>query len=416
MREAILETDRHPPADVDPRDTVVQPLDATTLARLQPFHGSPLLEDGRINVISLVPIANRLGERWESRRDQVHEHLERSLNKKLSPTDFFLRVSDTTYLVAQPGVDRLGAQNLCIRALDEVVSFFLGPGPRQDVQVHKVTNLTADEFVTVPIHRDLFNDGEETNGGATHTAYADARADPTLLSPARWSPFVASNGVHVRVSCTLEPVFEVKRHTRIGYRLRRRVLDTQTEQPLSQQQLSHLSRADLMRIDMATISRGMARLNAAADHEHELSLIVPVSYVTLSNVEGRHLISEAFARVRETVLKGVICEICDIEAVPHVALLQAASLIRPHTLFVIGHLDSETPLGLGSLKDTGLKALSLQCPPNIIGDAEFIGWLRGVITSTHKVSKSLMLYGCPNPRRGALAALVGATHVSFLSG
>ena len=59
----------------------------------------------------------------------------------------------------------------------------------------------------------------------TLAAYKEARDDPNLLSPARWSPFVASNGQHVRVSCTLEPVFEVKRHTRIGYRLRRRVLD-----------------------------------------------------------------------------------------------------------------------------------------------------------------------------------------------
>jgi hypothetical protein len=393
-------------------DAVFRRLDPGALAKFTQFRDSPLLEEGRVNVIALDPIADRLADRWDSRKEQVYEHLERALNRKLGPTDFFLRVSDTVYLVAQSSAGRFGAQALCVRALDEVVSFFLGPGPRHDVKVHKVTDLKPSSIVAVPIDRELLAEAERQES-RTSAAIAEAKGDATLLSPARWSPFVASNGVHVRVSCVLEPVFEVKRHTRIGYRLRRRVLDTATEQPLSKQQLAHLSRGDLLRIDMATIARGMARLAAQEESENELSLIVPVSFVTLSNVEGRHLIAEAFSRVREIVLKGVICEVCDIEAVPHVALVQAVSLMRPHTLFVIGHLDSDSPQALGSLKDTGLKALSLHCPGNIGGDAEFIGWLRGAITATRRVTRSLMLYNCPNPRRAALAALVGATHVSF---
>jgi hypothetical protein len=411
MQEATIEADRRAASERDPADAIFGRLDPGALASIKRIQNSPLLADGRVNVISLDPIADRLGERWEQRREQVYDHLERALGKKLAHTDFYLRVSETVYLVAQPSAGTYAAQALCVRALDEVVAFFLGPGPRQDVQVHKVTDLAANQIVAVAIDRHAATAGEEDR--PFMPSLAEMRADPTLLSPARWSPFTASNGIHVRVSCTLEPVFEVKRHTRIGYRLRRRVLDTRTETPLSPQQLSHLTRADLLRIDMATIARGMARLNAAGEDEHQLSLIVPVSFVTLSNVEGRHLIAEAFARLRDVVLKGVICEICDIEAVPQVALVQAASLIRPHTLFVVGHLEGATPQALGSLKETGLKALSLQCPPNMVGDAEFIGWLRSVITSTRRVSKSLMLYGCPNPRRAALAALVGATHVSF---
>jgi hypothetical protein len=410
MQEAAIADDRRAAAGHGSADAIFARLDPEALSSIKRFQGSPLLADGRINVIALDPIADRLGERWEHRREQVYEHLERALARKLAATDFFLRVSDTVYLVAQPSAGCYAAQGLCVRALDEVVAFFLGPGPRQDVQVHKVTDLETDKIVAVPIDRHQATFDEDR---PLMPSLAEMRADSTLLSPARWSPFTASNGIHVRVSCTLEPVFEVKRHTRIGYRLRRRVLDTRTEQPLTMQQLSHLTRADLLRIDMATIARGMARLESAGDDEHQLSLIVPVSFVTLTNVEGRHLIAEAFARLRDVVLKGVICEICDIEAVPHVALLQAASLIRPHTLFVVGHLDGIAPKGLGSLKETGLKALSLQCPANMVGDAEFIGWLRSVVTSTQRVCKSLMLYGCPNPRRAALAALVGATHVSF---
>jgi hypothetical protein len=412
MQDTALQPDRRAAADSGQEDAVFRRLDPVALAKFTQFEDMPVAEDGRLNAIALDPIADRLGERWESRKEQVYEHLERALNRKLGPTDFFLRVSDTVYLVAQPSAGKFGAQALCVRALDEVVSFFLGPGVRQDVRVHKVTDLRQAEVVAVPVDPVQAAEGEERETRRV-AAYQEARDDPNLLSPARWSPFVASNGQHVRVSCTLEPVFEVKRHTRIGYRLRRRVLDTATEQPLTIQQLAHLSRGDLLRIDMATIARGMARLSAEEASESALSLIVPVSFITLSNVEGRHLIASAFSRVREYVLKGVICEICDIEAVPHVAMVQAVAMIKPHALFVVGHLETENPQALGSLKETGLKALSVQCPANIVGDAEFIGWLRNTVTSTSRVTKSFMLYGCPNPRRAALAALIGATHVSF---
>jgi hypothetical protein len=412
MQDTALQADPRDTPDSNLEDAVFRRLDPVALARFTQLEGLPIVDDGRVSAIALDPIADRLGERWEARKQQVYEHLERALNRKLAATDFFLRVSDTVYLVAQPNAGKFGAQALCVRALDEVVSFFLGPGIRQDVLVHKVTDLRKAEVVAVPLDPVQVAEGEarETRRLA---AYQEARDDPHLLSPARWSPFVASNGINVRVSCTLEPVFEVKRHTRIGYRLRRRVLDTATEQPLSVQQLAHLSRGDLLRIDMATIARGMARLSAEEASESALSLIVPVSFITLSNVEGRHLIASAFSRVRENVLKGVICEICDIEAVPHVAMVQAVAMIKPHALFVVGHLETESPQALGSLKDTGLKALSIQCPANIVGDAEFIGWLRTTVTSTARVTKSFMLYGCPNPRRAALAALIGATHVSF---
>ena len=99
MQEAAVGPVRPTTPDSLVEDAVFRRLDPEALAKVRQFQASPLLDDGRINVIALDPIADRLGDRWESRREQVYEHLERALNKKLSPTDFFLRVSDTVYLV-----------------------------------------------------------------------------------------------------------------------------------------------------------------------------------------------------------------------------------------------------------------------------------------------------------------------------
>jgi hypothetical protein len=396
---------------------VVSRISANALDGLEQFQSSGALGAGQVNLIALDAIAERLAERWQGRREAVYDMVERVLERRMGPNGFCIRVSETEFLVAQPDFGAFGAQASCLRSLAEILKHFLGAAAHQDLRVRQVTQITDNEIVAVPIDPTAAVQGSVREAEAAESAarlaalQAQADADPTLLAPERWSPFVAADGRKVRVSCKLEPVFELKQNTRIGYRLSRRVIDTVTEEPLSTYDIQRLSRSDHLRIDMATISRGLARMEAGGTGEQELSLIIPVSYVTLSYQEGRTTLSHAFTRARKAVVKGILCEVCDIEGVPQVALLSAISLIRPWSLFVIGHLSSDTPQGSVGMKEAGLQAVSFTCPANISGDAEFLGWLREATRSARKAAKTQMVYGC-NPRRLALAGLMGATHAS----
>ena len=125
----------------------------------------------------------------------------------------------------------------------------------------------------------------------------------------RWTPFVTADGRELRVSATLDPVFEAKGFTRIGFRLIRRVISQRWdgEDELSAQQVSQLSTAELLRVDLATIARGIGRLEAEA--EQQRSLIVPISYTSLASMKGR---GEVVARLKDTgslVKLGVIGDI-----------------------------------------------------------------------------------------------------------
>ena len=217
----------------------------------------------------------------------------------------------------------------------------------------------------------------------------------------------------MRVSCKLEPVFELRGNTRIGYRLGRKVIDIETEQELSPEEVRNLTRADLLKVDMATLSRGVARMQTDLKGGAELSLIVPVSYVSLSTMEGRKLMKTAFDQARQWVQRGVICEVCDIEDVPQGPLLSVISLIKPSSILVVGHLAGDTPRVTGSLRDTGLQAISVTCPKNLAGDAEFLGWARDTVKSIRRVTRSVIVYGCDTPRRLAMAGLMEATHASL---
>lgn len=414
MIEALdptMEASRRPPSQRP--DAVVRRIIHGATDGLQHINASSMLADGRVNMISVEDIAERLGTRWESRRDQVYDHVEKVLARKIGPTGLMLRVSECDYLVMQPDQGVFAGQSVCIRAMTEIMHFFLGPARRPDLAVHLVTSLSTSEIVGLAIDPKTAMEGEKREAKALAAAAEAARERDYLLSPERWSPFVASNGRNVRVSCHLEPVFELKNQSRIGYRLHRRILDQVTGRPLPLHEMRALSRSDLLRIDMATISRGMARVMAAAESERELSLLIPVSFVTLSNQEGRALMSKAFAHAREAVERGVICEIYGIDAVPQVALLSAVSLIKPRTLFVVGHLTDDPPTGTTAMKEAGLQALSIDCPHDLAGDVEFVGWLRAALTSLHRATKTVMVYGCETPRRAAMAAVLGASHASF---
>lgn len=405
---ALMQTDMEAPA-VTP---AYKRLRASSADLLEPLYGSSALADGQVNIISLDAIVDAFGERWQSRREGVYEHIEKVIERHLGLNGYVTRISETDFLIAQPDFGPFGAQAACLRVLREVLSHFLGAVRPGALSVCRVTKLEGSELTATPIDPRAAMDGEAREVAAARAAAA-AQADPTLLSPDRWSPFTAGNGKRVRVSCKLEPVFELKGNTRIGYRLTRRVVVEDTDKELSTDEVRNLTRGDLLKIDMATISRGVARLKSEQPEGQELSLIVPVSYVSLSTIDGRKVMKTAFDQARQWVLKGVICEVCDIEDVPQGPLLSVISLIKPASLLVVGHLSGDTPRVTSSLKDTGLQAISVVCPHNLASDAEFLGWARETIKSVRRVTRSVMIYGCSSPRRVAMAGLMEATHASL---
>lgn len=227
--------------------------------------------------------------------------------------------------------------------------------------------------------------------------------------------FTAANGRPLRVSCRLEPVLELKAFRRIGYRMARQVMDMETGQPLSVDETVRLTRADLERIDLATLSRGLDRLQAESEGAKELTLTLPVSYVSLSNPHGRKALVAYFKQAREAVLKGLVCEVTEIEGVPEVGLSAAFAAIRPYSLLLVGR--RAPPYGDSQiLASVGLQGVSIECPAELSDDGEFVAWARQSTDAGKKVARSVMAFGVPSTRHLAIAAHLGASHGSLRSG
>jgi hypothetical protein len=432
---------------------------------LERFSDPTLLAQGKVNMISLEAVQARMAKRWELRKDQVHSFAERVLERGLAGQGLSMRVSDTDFFIVQPDLGRLAGQAACLRFLREILNHFLGDTQMAAAGVLQVTKFTNGRLeakqvdasqaeADVEVHpragaaweeseaeHDAAREGRhspawEDTAPESRTAVGEGAGESSLagavhldegpagrLAPARpvadgggkgllnpWTPFISNDGRQLRVSATLEPVYEVKGFSRIGFRMVRRVIVVQTDEELTPQQVVNLSAADLLKVDLATITRGIDRLKGEA--AGELSLIVPLSFSSLSSARGRTELIPPLKEAGRLVKLGVICEICDIDGVPPGALLAATSLVRPFSLLVVGRLNSPSASVIGKLRDAGLQALSFECPITQ-GNAEFVGWATAAIKAAKAVAKSVLVYRAGSTAQASVLATLGASHVSL---
>jgi hypothetical protein len=382
---------------------------------LERIQSSSILGEGQVCLMSLEAIRERLGPRWSGRRDRVYDHAQHSMRRVLGPHSFFLRVSETDFMVAQPGLGRVAGQAACLNCLRDVLTYFLGEALIADIIVHEVTSIDGGRILAQTLDAQAVEAEAKTLPPAAAAAPLPSAAIGAtgLVSQDRWTPFVAHDGRRLRASCQLEPVIQLKTYARIGYRLRRRIITLPAETPLSRADQQKLTSADLERIDFATLARGLNRLEQERDAERQPSLILPVSFTTLASKRGRAMLADFFRAARENVQRGLICEVCDIEGVPPSTLLAVTSLMRPFCLFIIGRLATTPMGGLAALRDTGLQGVSIECPAGLDSDAAFDGFAKTVTAAAKPVVRAVMFYGVAGPRQAAIASLHGASHASF---
>lgn len=372
---------------------------------LERFQASGMLEEGRINLIGLDAVAERLGDRWDSRREQIYHHVERTLTRHLEGGGFFQRVSPTDYLVVQPDLGKFSGQVSCLLYLKDLLTHFLGGAAPEAVDVLEVTSLSGGRIFAAEIDR-------------VHAAAA-ARTEPPVAPadggdlPAPWNPFIAADGQTLRVSCHLEPVFELKTFAQIGFRIARRVLRMPGEIELTPLELRNLTTADIEKVDLATIARGVSRLRSEQGNAKQPTLFLPVSYTTLSSQRGRGPLIARFKQATQGVEKGLICEINDIEGVPGSALAAVTVLIKPFCVIVVGKLREPPERAPEDLRGVRLQGVAFEAGQHPLERAEFSIWAERAVAHARRVTRSVIIHGLCGPEYLGLAGLAGATHASL---
>lgn len=379
---------------------------------LERFSDPALLNRGVVSLIGLDAIIDALGERWPARREQVYAHVDRTLAKAVEPGGYHIRVSETDYLVVRPDLSRFAAQAASLTFLRDLLQHFLGAAAPTVINIRQVTRLDGEMIEAEPVDVAALAIAEAAERAAAATAENATESAPApLFSEQRWNPFVAADGRMLHVSCVLEPLFELKGFTQVGFRMRRKVTDAGGA-ILSEKQLSLLASIDIERVDMATIARGVSRC-LSQSNDKEPTLMVPLSYVTMSSQRGRLAVVEALEIAARAVRQGLVAELTDVDLAASGAVLAATNLLKPYCRVLTGGLSTPPISPLEHLRHVGLHGLSFDGSGGPVGHGPFKRWAEARIRTAKLVARSVVIHGLPDASHAALAGLVGASHASL---
>lgn len=388
-------------------------IEADLNAALERLAGTPLAAEGKVSLVGLDAIRERLGDRWPARSAQVHEHIERTLSRHLQIGGWFARVSEVDYLVIQPSLTRYAAQASCLSYMRDLMEHFLGRFSMADCRLREVTSLEGGRIRSEEL--DPRRVSEAARVEAQKAASAAPKGEETEFARAE-NPFTAASGEPLRVSCRLDPLFRLSDYVQVGYRLDRRVIDEQSGMVLSHEALSRLTTMDLEKIDLATIARGFNRLKAEQNKANEPVLILPVAYPTLASQKARRALIACLKAARQGSRVKVSCEISRLEGVPTNALYTAVGMMKPFCDGVIGGVE-RPQRSAGPLREVGLAGLSfVYNGPSADDPDRLVASLGPAIDAALAATSRVFVLGLRTPRELGLAAILGAAFGTLRGG
>ncbi len=228
-------------------------------------------------------------------------------------------------------------------------------------------------------------------------------------APNAWPSFTATDGRTLLVSCDHQRLITLRGPASVGMRLKRRVTEIGSDAVLTPRQLGRLSREDVTHIDFLVIAHGLA-LITELKAKAPATLIVPVSYLSLTSRNGRDEVVSAY---RELAMAGryrLIAEIREIDGVPAHVVAAAAALIEPASSAVLGHLCRESGAGL-DLQAAELDGLTFEC--RSAGAMVSAQTGAPVVEGLHPPGRMVVALDANDTHDLALAMSLGATHAGL---
>jgi hypothetical protein len=382
--------------------------------------GNPaLLAAGLVSVIGLDAIRRKLGDRWPIKRAQVWDHVERELERTLSPADIFLRTDDVSYTIAQPGSDRYAAQAVCFSILQEVLKFFLGESRPADIDVRTVSSIAAGQMTSQPVDLTKLRRGAvapapvETPAEQLAAAATGPLADHAPAA-AHWKPPLAGRSSIIELSPPKRGSFDLKLTVDGVWNLKRGLITSFLIERQGVRGKGDM--ADLEEIDVATLVYAATLLDEQIDQGGSLTLHLPLSFASLSTQRTRQRLLGLTHSVRESMRRMVLLEIADLDpGVPPSRLIEVVGLVRSLCVGIIGRV-RPTKAALAAVKGCGLRGVAVSAEHLAPHQPEFDARLKAFVALARDISPNLLIHGLPDPKMVELAAAAGFTHASTSEG
>ena len=356
-----------------------------------------LVNQGRVFALSLEPVRTSLGDRWGQKKEQIWGAAERALEKRMPPPDVFLRIDETTFLVAVASTDTYEAQVRCADVLRGLLSFFLGRSADDDVVLTRVSALNGSGLVCEAV--DLF---------APPRAFAPAGADADAWprSPEDWIPplggrralieILTASDDPARVELEIAPVWRLD-HGIIGaYRINR--LWRGACAP---------TMAQAEAVDHATVEFLMPILEEYRREGGVFAVITPLDLGVVMPARPRLGLIARWTEASDVMRRVVILEIEGAKAgAPAGRIGETAAMLAPFFHSVMLQVGDQA-VASSALREHAFSGATIDA-----AKLKARGRLGGLIGAVRRCTRNIMLLNAPAGLSDALLKTAGVSHAT----
>jgi hypothetical protein len=389
---------------------------AGTLDTLERIQNANIVGSGLVNMIGIDAIRDKLADQWQRKAPRVWEHLERELERTLGPTGIFVRLDDTSYLIAQPGEEGFAAQAVCLTILQDVLKFFLGELRHGDINVRSVSDVADGVISSTPLDPVALHKRAATPPTAAERS-ADGVNGPLAdhaPAPKDWQPPLAGRTLSIPLTPPKRPPINLHLRVEPVWNLRRGVI---TSFLINRDcGPGPFEAVDLEEIDVATAAYVATLLVEHAQQGGQLALHVPFNYMTLSTLRSRERLARLTRPVGDSMRSCVVIEIDGLDAgVPPSRLIEVVGLIRALCAGVLGRV-RPSKSALAAVRGCGLRgvvALSAWLAPQ---GPQGVARLKAYSSMARDIVPNVLIHGLPNADLIDEATTAGFTHASVVGG
>jgi len=318
---------------------------------LEQLTQSGLIARGVVNTIELSAIEREFGAKWPRRMEQVWGHVENTIRASLGEHTYFLRISDTSYLVCLPELTAITAQTRCAIVLKDLLIFFLGASVQNDIVVRTVTHIAGERITSEPVS--LAAMPLEAAGPAE---LAQPEATPTAAVELPRERQLSSAGGPLVVSFAVENVYRTTDRVLTARRIKANVLDQAHGRPATAHRLENLETAAIVELDHESVKLA-AQLLGQEQYER-IGLFVPMNLQTLVSSRGRERVLALLEATPAFAQRG-FAELVNITpGTPSGRIAEALGVLRTRVRGVYARL-SIPVTGAGPLAGAGLNGVLL---------------------------------------------------------
>lgn len=361
-----------------------------------------LVERGSVFVLSLLPIRDQSGQKWEVRKDQIWERVERTFSANLPVEDVFLRADEVSFVVAIASCSAYEGQARCVALLREIMTHFLGRPGDESIRISRVTGVSGPDLAGDPIDIHAPPDPRHCKAPTSRAVTASLAShqwDPPLGGRSYAAPFTNLRGDAVEMRLHVVPVWCLRRGLISSYAIRRSYPHSQPPQNDFDQEAA----------DIQIVQRMVELLKEYKQRGGVFALHVPIYFTTAGARRSQVNFLGRCAPVLQLMRQVVVLEIENVtDGIPQSRLQEALSMFSPFVRAVMAGVRVGDQLNI-SIKACRFSGITIEADPT---QSTFEN-LKYLLARSKRITPNVVVHNIASmPIAESQLAALGVSHVT----